>query len=117
MCSALKVKCIVAGEESSEAADKGKAKEVKETKSEPEFGFRELVEELRRLRQDLRELQMDLQSTHSIVVQITNQTVDVVDNVDDMTKHSVPYPEEEKEEGGISGNAREAEDDGEETLQ
>ena len=25
---------------------KGKAKEVKEAKSEPEFGFRELVEEL-----------------------------------------------------------------------
>ena len=34
---------------------KGKAKEVKETKSELEFGFRELVEELRGLRQDLKE--------------------------------------------------------------
>ena len=59
-CSALKVKCVVPGEESEAgpskkrkvAVDKGKgkAKEVKETKSEPEFGFQELVEELRGLR-------------------------------------------------------------------
>ena len=57
LCSALKAKCVVAGQESSEARPskkrkvavdkgKGKAKEVKEIKSEPEFGFRELVEEL-----------------------------------------------------------------------
>ena len=56
-CSALKVRCVVAGEESSEAGPskkrkvatdkgKGKAKEVKKTKSEPEFRFQELVEEL-----------------------------------------------------------------------
>ena len=73
-CGALKVKCVMAGEESSEAgplkkrkvaADKGKgkAKEVKVMKSEPEFGFRELVEELRGLRQDLREFRTDLRST------------------------------------------------------
>ena len=63
-CSALKVKCVVPGEESEAgpskkrkvAVDKGKgkAKEVKVMKSEPEFGFRELVEELRGLRQDLK---------------------------------------------------------------
>ena len=47
---------------------KGKAKEVKETKSEPEFGFWELVEELRGLRQDLREFRTDLRSTHRIAV-------------------------------------------------
>ena len=57
MCSALKVKCVVAGGESSEAGPlkkrkvamdkgKGKAKVVKEMKSEPEFRFQELVEEL-----------------------------------------------------------------------
>ena len=72
-CSALKVKCVVPGEESEAgpskkrkvAADKGKgkAKEVKETKSEPEFGFQELVEELRGLRQDLKEFRTDLWST------------------------------------------------------
>ena len=56
-CSALKAKCVMAGQDSSEAGplkkrkvtvdkEKGKAKEVKETKSEPEFRFQELVEEL-----------------------------------------------------------------------
>ena len=77
---------------------KGKAKEVKEMKSKLEFRFRELVEELRGLRQDLRELWMDLQSTHHIAVQIANQTVDVANDVEDMTRHFVPYTEEREEE-------------------
>ena len=128
LCSALKVKCLVPGEESSEArpskkrkvaADKGKekAKEVKETKSEPEFGFWELVEELRGLRQDLREFWTDLRSTHRITVQVLNHIGDIADSVEDMARYFVPYPEEKKEEAGNSGNAREAEDDEEETLQ
>ena len=56
-CSSLKAKCVVVGQESSEAGPskkrkvavdkgKGKAKEVKEMKSKLEFRFRELVEEL-----------------------------------------------------------------------
>ena len=124
-CSALKVKCLVLGEESSEAGPskkrkvavdkgKGKAKEVKEKKSEPEFGFRELVEELRGLRQDLRELRTDLRSTHRIAVQVSNQMGDIADSVEDMARFFVPY---QKEEAGNSRNAREAEDDEEETLQ
>ena len=127
-CSALKVKCLVPGEESSEAGPskkrkvavdkgKGKAKMVKETKSEPEFGFRELVEELRGLRQDLKELWMDLWSTHCVAVQVSNQMGDIVDSVEDLAKYFVPYPEEKKEEAGNSGNTGDAEDDEEETLQ
>ena len=57
LCSSLKVKCVVLGEVSLEAGPskkrkiatdkgKGKAKGVKETKSELEFRFQELVEEL-----------------------------------------------------------------------
>ena len=125
LCSALKVKCLVPGEESSEArpskkrkvaADKGKGKanEAKETKSEPEFGFRELVEELRGLRQDLKEFQMDLWSMHCIAVQLSNQTGDIADSVEDMARFFVPYQREEVEN---SGNAGGAEDDEEETLQ
>ena len=56
-CSAQKAKCVVAGQGPLEAGPskkrkiatdkgKGKAKEVKETKSELEFRFQELVEEL-----------------------------------------------------------------------
>ena len=125
-CSALKVKCIVPGEESEAgpskkrkvAVDKGKgkAKEVKVTKSEPEFGFRELVEELRGLRQDLKELRTDLRSTHRVAVQVSRQTGDIADCVEDLAKYFVPYPEEKKEEAGGSGNAGDTED-GEETLQ
>ena len=96
---------------------KGKAKEVKEAKSELEFGFQELVEELRGLRQDLRELRTDFRNTHCVAVQITNQMADVADNVEDLTKHFIPYPEEREEEVENSGNAGGAEDDGEETLQ
>ena len=115
----------MAGEESLEAGPskkrkvvvdkgKGKAKEVKEMKSEPEFGFRELVEELHGLRQDLREFRTDLRSTHCIAMQIANQTADVAENVEDLTRHFVPFAVEQEEEGaGNSGNAREAE----ETLQ
>ena len=125
LCSALKVKCIVAGEESLEVGPlkkrkvavnkgKGKAKEVKEMKSEPEFGFRELVEELRGLRQDLKEFQMDLWSMHRIAVQLSNQTGDIADSVEDMARFFVPYQREEVEN---SGNAGGAEDDEEETLQ
>ena len=99
----------MAGEKSSEAGpskkrkvatDKGKrkAKEVKETKSKLEFGFRELVEELRGLRQDLREFRTDLRSTHRIAVQIANQAADIADSVEDMTRHFVPYTEEREEE-------------------
>ena len=97
------------------ATDKGKGK-AKEVKSEPEFGFQEL-EELWGLRQDLRELWTDFQRTHHIAVQIANQMSDMADNMEDLTKHFVPYPEEREKEVGISGNTREAEDDGEETLQ
>ena len=93
---------------------KGKAKEVKVTKSEPEFRFRELVEELQGLRQDLREFQTDLWSTHRIAVQVSNQMGDIADSVEDMARFFVPY---QKEEAGNSRNAREAEDDEEETLQ
>ena len=96
---------------------KGKAKEVKEVKSELEFGFWELVEELRGLRQDLRELRTDFRSTHRITDQVTNQMADIADNMEDLTKHFVPYPEEREEEAGNSGNTGGAEDDGEETLQ
>ena len=126
-CSALKVKCVVPGEESEAgpskkrkvATDKGKgkAKEVKVTKSEPEFGFRELVEELRGLRQDLRDFWTDLRSTHRIAVQLSNQMGDIVDSMEDMARYFVPYPEEKKEEAGGSGNAGDAEDGEEETLQ
>ena len=97
---------------------KGKAKEVKEAKSEPEFRFRELVEELRGLRQDLREFRTDLQSTHHIAVQLANQMADVADNVEDLTRHFVLFAaEQEGEEAENSGNAGGAEYDGEETLQ
>ena len=96
---------------------KRKVKEVKEAMSKPEFGFQELVEELWGLRQDLRELQMDFQSTHRIANQVTDQTVDIADNMEDLMKHFVPYPEEREEEAGNSGNTGEAEDDKEETLQ
>ena len=95
-CSFLKAKCIVVGQESLEAGPskkrkvavdkgKGKAKEVKETKSEPEFGFQQLVEELHGLRQDLREFRTDLRSTHRVTVQIANQTVAVANDMEDMT--------------------------------
>ena len=104
-------------EEGGRGQGKGKAKEVKEAKSEPEFRFRELVEELRGLRQDLREFRMDLRSTHRIAVQLANQMADIADNMEDLTKHFVPYPEEREEEAGNSRNTRGAEDDGEETLQ
>ena len=118
----------MAGEESSEVGPlkkrkvamdkgKGKAKELKETKSELEFGFWELVEELWGLRQDLRELQTDLRSTHHVAVQIANRTADMSNDMEDLMKHFIPYPEEREEEAGNSGNAREAEDNGEETLQ
>ena len=97
---------------------KGKAKEVKEAKSELEFGFRELVEELRGLRQDLRELRTDFRSTHRIADQVTNQMVDIADNVEDLTRHFVLFAaEQEGEEAENSGNAGGAEYDGEETLQ
>ena len=97
---------------------KGKAKEVKEAKSELEFGFQELVEELRGLRQDLRELRTDFRSTHCVAVQITNQMADVADNVEDLTRHFVLFVvEQEGEEAENSGNAGGAEYDGEETLQ
>ena len=75
---------------------KGKAKELKETKPEPEFGFRELVEELQGLRQDLKELWTDLRSTHRVAVQVSNQMGDIADSVKDLAKYFVPYPEEKK---------------------
>ena len=107
------MQCLVLGEESLEARPskkrkvamdkgKGKAKEVKEKKSEPEFGFRELVKELQGLRQDLKELWTDLPSTHHITVQVSNQTGDIADSVEDMARFYVPY---QKEEVGNSGNA------------
>ena len=127
-CSALKVKCVVAGEESEAgplkkrkmAVDKGKgkAKEVKETKSEPEFGFRELVEELRGLRQDLKELRTDFRSMHRVAIQIANRTADMANDLEVVARHFVPFAVEQEEEGeGNSGNAGEAEDEVEETLQ
>ena len=125
-CSALKVKCVVLGEESEAgpskkrkvATDKGKgkAKELNETKSEPEFGFWELIEELRGLRQDLKELRTDLQSTHRVAVQVSNQMGDIADSVEDLAKYFVPYLEEKKEEAGGSGNAGDMEDEEDETL-
>ena len=96
---------------------KGKVKEVKEAKSEPGFGFREMVEELQGLRQDLRELRTDFRRMHHITVQIANQMSDIADNMEDLTKHFVPYPEEREKEAGISGNTGGAEYDGKETLQ
>ena len=126
-CSALKVKCVVPGEESEAgpskkrkvAADKGKgkAKEVKETKSEPEFGFRELIEELRGLRQDLKEFRTDLRSTHRVAVQISNRTADIANDLEDVARHFVPYAVEQEEGEGNSGNAGEVEGEVEETLQ
>ena len=127
-CSAQKAKYVVAGQGSSEAGPlkkrkvavdkgKGKAKEVKEAKSEPEFRFQEVVEELRGLRQDLRELQMDFWSTHHIAVQIANQTVDVANDMEDIMKHFVLFVEEQEEEAGNSRNTGGSKNDGEETLQ
>ena len=127
-CSALKVKCIVAGEELEAgppkkrkvAVDKGKgkAKEVKETKSELEFGFQELVEELCRLRQDLKELRTDFRSMHRVAIQIANRTADMANDLEVVARHFVPFAVEQEEEGeGNSGNTGEAEDEVEETLQ
>ena len=101
------------------AADKGKgkAKEVKVTKSEPEFRFRELVEELRGLRQELKEFRTDLRSMHWVAVQVSRQTGDIADCVEDLAKYFMPYPEEKQEEAGGSGNAGDTEDEEEETLQ
>ena len=82
---------------------KGKVKEVKEAKSGLEFGFRELVEELQGLRQDLRELQTDFRRTHCVAVQIANQMSDVADNMEDLTKHFVPYLERGKKKRGFPG--------------
>ena len=122
----MKVKCVVPGEESEArpskkrkvAADKGKgkAKEVKETKSKPEFGFRELVEELKGLRQDLKEFRTDLRSTHHVTVQICNRTADIANDLEDVARHFIPYAVEQEEGEGNSGNAREVEDEVEETL-
>ena len=128
-CSAQKAKCVMAGQGPLEAGPskrwkvamdkgKGKAKEVKETKSELEFGFWEVVEELRGLRQDLRELQTDFRNMHRIAVQIANRTADVANDVEDLMRHFVLFVvEQEGEEVGNSGNAGGAENDGEETLQ
>ena len=105
-------------EEGGHGQGKGKAKEVKEAKSELEFGFRELVEELRGLRQDLRELQIDLWSMHHVAVQVANQTADMEDNMEDMMRHFVLFVVEQEEEGaGNSRNAGRVEDDEVETLQ
>ena len=54
------------------------------------------------------------QSTHRITVQLSNQTRDIADSVEDLTKFFVPY---QTEEAGKSRNAGEVEDDEEETLQ
>ena len=69
------------------------------------------------MRQDLREFRTDLQSTHRIAVQISNQTGDIADNVEDMARYFVPYPEEKGKEAESSGNTREVENDEDETLQ
>ena len=97
---------------------KGKAKEVKETKSELEFGFWEVVEELRGLRQDLRELQTDFRNMHRIAVQIANRTADVANDVEDLMRHFVLFVvEQEGEEVGNSGNAGGAENDGDSSIE
>ena len=97
---------------------KGKAKEVKEVKSEPEFRFWEVVEKLWGLRQDLRELRMDFWNTHRVAVQIANQTADVANDVEDLTRHFIPFVvEQEGEEVENSRNTGGVEYDGEEILQ
>ena len=93
---------------------KRKVKEVKEAMSKPEFGFQELVKELRGLRQDLKEFRTDLRSTHRIAVQLSNQMGDIADSVEDMARFFMPYQKEEVEN---SRNAGETEDNEEETLQ
>ena len=61
---------------------------------------------------------MDFWSTHRVAVQIANRTVDMANDLEDLTRHFVPFAVEQEEEGaGNSRNAREVEDDGEETLQ
>ena len=63
------------------AANKGKAKakEVKlevrlGLKSEPGFGFREMVEELRGLREDLKEFRGDYRNSHRVWLQIAHNS-------------------------------------------
>ena len=61
---------------------------------------------------------MDFRSTQCVAVQITNQMVDVADNMEDLMRHFVLFAaEQEGEEAENSRNARGAEYDGEETLQ
>ena len=60
---------------------------------------------------------MDLRNMHHVAVQVSNQTGDIVDSVEDLAKYFVPYPEGKKEEAGGSGNAGDTEDEEEETLQ
>jgi hypothetical protein len=92
---------------------KGKVKDLNKPKSEPE-----LVEELQGLRQDLREHQTDFWNMHRVAVQIANRTADVVNDMEDLTRHFVLFvAEQEGEEAENSGNTRGAEYDGEETLQ
>ena len=50
-------------------------------------------------------------------MQIANQTVDVANDMEDITKHFVLFVEEQEEEAGNSRNTGGAENDGEETLQ
>ena len=69
------------------------------------------------MRQDLRDFRTDLRSTHRIAVQLSNQMGDIVDSMEDMARYFVPYPEEKTAEAGGSGNAGDAEDGEEETLQ
>ena len=66
------------------------------------------------MRQDLKEFRTDLRSMHRIAVQLSNQTGDIADSVEDMARFFVPYQKEEVEN---SGNAGEMEDNEEETLQ
>ena len=61
-----------------------------------------------------KELRTDLRSMHRVAVQVSNQTGDIADSVEDLAKYFVPYQKEEVEN---SGNAREMEDNEEETLQ
>ena len=87
---------------------------IKEEKGNISVYSQQLVEELRGLRQDLREFRTDLRSTHRVAVQVSRQTGDIADCVEDLAKFFVPYQREEVEN---SGNTGEMEDNEEETLQ
>jgi hypothetical protein len=80
-CSGHKTGCVKPWEVQSEAGsskkrkvgvDKGKGK-VREVEAKPEFGLREVVEELRGLREDLREFQKEFRHAARVGDQVASR--------------------------------------------